>query len=236
MDPVTLDLTVDQFFLPPQELILRHRHGSPTPEFQRYFPGAELRQQISEALKHRIVNGRLRIEFGELTVNLSLGNFYEHEGDLCRLIFLTRGQGEDRKDGALPPELPLLQLGGWVATHAYVNAPNALRLYHHVLRGKGPDATLRESWYRKFPLASEVEAVALATEQMRRIYEGLTKPDEALPECTWQDRHPIQLGHRKCGLDCPAAAHCAQFARYCEEGAELNRRNEEALSQIDPGA
>lgn len=236
MDPVTLDLSVDEFLLPPQELILRHRHGSPAPEFQRYFPGAEVRAQLSGALKQRIVEGRVRIEFGELTVNLSLTNFYEHEGDLCRLVFLTRGQGEDRKDLAVPPELPLLQLGGWVAAHSHVNAPNALRHYHRVLRGKGPDATLRESWYRKFPLASEAEAIALATEQMRRIYDGLNKPDEALPECTWQDRHPMQLGHRKCGLDCPAAAYCAQFERDLAAGAELNRRNEEALSQIDPGA
>ena len=236
MSPTTLNLTIDQFLLPSQELVLRHRYGSPNPEFRRQVPGSELRRKISESLQHRIVEGRIRLQFGDLTVNLSLKNFYEHEGDLCRLVYITRRQREDRKALEVPPELPLLQIGGWVAAHYYVNAPKGLRLYYHVLRGKGPDAELRESWYRKFPLAAEEEMQALLTERMRRIHEGLSQPDDALRECTWEERHPTDLGHRKCGLYCPASDRCVQFARYLAQGAELNRRNEETLRSIDPGA
>jgi hypothetical protein len=102
--------------------------------------------------------------------------------------------------------------------------------------GKGGEAAqIEQSWYREFALASDEEMRLLIVERTRRIAYAFTQPDEALPECSPDDRGatpPTQS--TKCRDWCPARGHCAQMGRYYRAEAARSRANEQALASIVP--
>lgn len=228
-----LKLSVDQFLAGPQEIVLIDRHGRGDTARKQTLPGATLRAAIKDALHYREVHAHGTIGFESPVVELTTDGFYEHEGHLCRILFLSPSQADERHKEPDARELQSLQVGGWIAEHFFATPPRALRLYYHVFGAYGADAEIKESWYREFPLAPDDEIRPLVTEQTRRIADALTLPNEALPECTLDEREGVPGSeYSKCRDWCPARGHCQQIARYYARETERSLANERALASI----
>lgn len=239
METQTFRLTVDEFLRGPQELILLRRHGRGGDVDRPSYPavGADIRSAIKEALRAREIRCRVKFEVGDAVIELRSDDLYEHEGRLCKIIFLHRREAQDRKLDCEPPELQSLRLAGWVADHHFANSPAGLRIYYHVFGKGGADAQIKESWYREFPLAPEEDIRALVTDRTRQLSEALSLPDDALPECSQQERtQPPRAGYSKCRDWCPARQHCHQMHRFYAAATERYLAGERALESIDPGA
>lgn len=195
-----------------------------------------MRRRIKEGLYSREIHAHVTIGFEDAVVELTTEGFYEHEGRVCKILFLSPHQSDERNKEPDARELEALRVAGWVAEHYFATPPLGLRLYYHVFGKGGADAEINQSWYREFPLPSDHEIRPLITERTRRIAEALTLPDEALPECTVIERDGI-LGseYRKCRDWCPARQHCQQIGRYYAKETECSLANERALANIVVG-
>jgi hypothetical protein len=228
-----LTLTVDRFLLGLQEIALMHRHACTDAGRKPAIPGATIRRTMKEALQSREIHARVTFEVQNAIVELTSDGFYEHEGRLCKIVFLSRQQAEDRKNEPDARELESLKVAGWVVDHYFATPPQGLRLYYHVLGKGGPDAEIEQSWYREFPLASHDEIQLLILERTRRIAEALTYPDEALPECTLSERDGAPgTQYSKCRDWCPARQHCQQIQRYYNRATERSLSNQKVLESI----
>jgi hypothetical protein len=228
-----LTLTVDRFLLGLQEIALMHRHACTDAGRKPAIPGATIRRTMKEALQSREIHARVTFEVQNAIVELTSDGFYEHEGRLCKIVFLSRQHAEDRKNEPDARELESLKVAGWVVDHYFATPPQGLRLYYHVLGKGGPDAEIEQSWYREFPLASHDEIQLLILERTRRIAEALTYPDEALPECTLSERDGAPgTQYSKCRDWCPARQHCQQIQRYYNRATERSLSNQKVLESI----
>lgn len=229
-----LELTVDKFLRGSQELVLLRRH----PETQRTIKpatrmGAETRRQIKEALRSREVHCHVTFGVADIAVKLRCEGVYEHEGHLCRIVYLSQKEAEGLDRNAEPAELEGLKISGWVAERYYATPPNGLRLYYHVFDSPDAAAEICQSWYREFPLADEAEMRSLVATRTQRIAEAFKKPDEALPECTLLEREGRPgAEYSKCRDWCPARAHCQQINRYYDAATARWVAGERALAAI----
>jgi len=233
MNSEPLKLTVDQFLLGPQEIVLGCRYPRSDASRKPVIPGATIRRAIEEALKPREIRARASFEVGNAIVELTSDGFYEHQGRLCKIVFLSEPQAEDRKNAPHARELELLNVAGWVAQRYFATPPQGLRLYYHVLGKGGPDAEIEHSWYREFPLVPEDEIQPLISERTRRIVQAFSCPDERLPECTLSEREGVPATqYSKCRDWCPARQHCHQIQRYYRKAAERSLSNQRVLESI----
>ncbi|MEY2563575.1 MAG: hypothetical protein QOH88_1768 [Verrucomicrobiota bacterium] len=236
MNPQPLTLSADQFLLGPQEIVLINRHGCDDAGRAPLAPGATIRRSIKEGLRSREIHAHITIGFEHAVVDLTTNGFYEHEGRVCKILFLSPHQADERNKEPNVRELEALKIAGWVAEHYFANPPLGLRLYYHVLKQTGADAEINESWYREFPLVPEEEIRPLIAERTRGIAEALTQPDEALPECTVDERNGAPGSeYSKCRDWCPARAHCQQIERHYVKETERSLANERALASIVVG-
>jgi hypothetical protein len=228
-----LNLTIEEFLAAPQQVVLLHRHGQSDRQLNQPATGSEIRRAIKEALRSREVHAHVTIGFEHRVVELTTDGFYEHEGRLCKILFLSPQEADERHKEPDVLDLHLLTIGGWVAEHFFATPPLGLRLYYHVFETYGADAQIRESWYREFPLAPDDEIRPLIAGQTRRIAEALTLPDDALAECSLDEREGAPgAEYTKCRDWCPARGHCQQVARYYARETERSLANERALASI----
>jgi hypothetical protein len=229
----TLKLSVDEFLVGPQELVLLHRHGAGERGRPGVAMGGDIRRAIKEALRSREIYCRVRFQVRNAVIELTSEDLYEHEGRICKIVFLSRQQAEDRKKKPATRELESLKFAGWVAEHYFATPPQGLRLYYHVFGKGAADAEIEGSWYREFPLASEDEIQPLIAERTRRIVDALTQPDEALPECTLIERDgTLGTPYSKCRDWCPTRQHCQQIKRHYNEATERSLSNQRILEGI----
>lgn len=228
-----LHLTIDEFLLSAQELVLRERHGPFPRAIAKATMGANVRALVKEALRSRKVECHVLFGVGDLVIRLSCHGIYEHEGRLCRIVYLSGDEAADRKAGPRPEELELIELADWVAEKYYATPPLGLRLYYHVFAGKVCESHISESWYREFPLRTDAEMQTRVAERAHRIAEALLRSDADLPECSSDERHAtVAAPYRKCRDHCPARFRCQQIARYYEKQNAQNIANERALASI----
>jgi hypothetical protein len=228
-----LELTIDEFLLSPQELTLRKRHGVVERELSQSVVGENARRLVQQTLCSRKLECHVRFRLGDLVFKLASRGIYEHEGRLCRIVYLSRNEAAARRASPLPNELDLIELAGWVAQQHFATPPLALRLYYHVFDGSGPEAQICESWYREFSLRSDAEMRTLVVERAHRISEALKRADENLPECTLEERHATEdAPYRKCRDYCPARAHCRQIKRHYDKETARSVANEKFLAGI----
>lgn len=192
MSPLTLTLSIDEFLRDPQEIVLLQRHGHTGRSGATGPTESSLLRAIRDVLRDRSLSASLRLAIGGLTVRLSLRDLYHHEGSLCRIVFLNEAQAEQRKVFSDPPEELLLQVGGWLASRAYSTAPEGLRLYYHVVADDGPDAEIRESWHRKFPLGADSLIHDAVVNRMWRLHAAFSQADQALPSVKSVEGNPDQ--------------------------------------------
>jgi len=195
--------------------------------------GSEIRHAIKEALRSREIHSRVTFEACGTSIRLNTEGFHEHEGRLCRIVYLSQREAESRKKKPTAWELELVRVAGWVAEHYFARPPKGLRLYYYVFRTSGPDADICESWYREYPLAPESEIGQVVAQRTQRLAEALTHLDDALPECTVDERNGAPGSeYSKCRDWCPARQHCQQIGRYYAKETERSLANERALASI----
>lgn len=228
-----LILTIDEFLAAPQEVVLLHRHGRTDSGRSRTPIGSNVRHAIKEVLRSREIDCHVTFEVCGTAIRLNTAGFYENEGRLCRIVYLSSQQAETRRSQATARELELVRIAGWVAERYFATPPKGLRLYYHVFRTSGPDADICESWYREYPLAPESEVRQVVAERTQRLGEALAKPDAALLECTVEERDGAPGSeYSKCRDWCPARQHCQQIDRYYQQETERWLASERALSSI----
>lgn len=233
MDSQPLKLSVDQFLAGPQEILLIERHGRDDTSRKPIRPGATIRAAIKAALHSREIHARVTVGFENRVVELTTEGFYEHEGRVCKILFLSPQEADERHREPEAQDLRALRIGGWVAERYFATPPLGLRLYYHLFKTHGADAEIIESWYREFPLAPDDEIQPIIAEQTQRIAEALTRPNEALPECTLDERGGAPGSeYSKCRDWCPARGHCQQIDRYYATATERSLANERALASI----
>lgn len=233
MDAQRLELTVDQFLLGPQEIVLRHRHGSGAPALHHPCEDVDTRRAIRESRHSRQRERRVTYQVGDLAVNLRCEGVYEHEGNLCRLVFLSKQQVEWLDPRDKPPELEGLKISGWVAQYSGGEPPRALRLCYNVLASSEPGAEICDSWYREFPLAPDSEITASIAQRTQRIALALARADDALPDCDVMVRcGNVAKPSNRCRDYCRVRLHCHQMRRFYEQEMERFLAGERALAGI----
>jgi hypothetical protein len=233
MQSHTLKLTVEDFLLGPQEILLVDRYGGQEGRDAPAASGATLRKIIKKALLSRAIQAHVTVGFDIPVIELTTEGFYEHEGRVCKIILWPPQRAEERKNERSERELQAIRVAGWITEHYFATPPLGLRLYYHVVAKGVQDREIKESCYREFPLASEDEIRPIIAERVRRITEAFTKPDDALPECTVDERHGTPGSeYSKCKDWCPARKNCQQIRRYYQKETERSLANERALARI----